>query len=132
MISLLSPALSAKIYVDSLRAYRIGPRFCGSGDISLARILNASPEELSADDRLLLAQVVGVSLDLGGGAKNNWLGVSETLVRGAPDALRRLVELRVLEIEVGIVDENSHALDRAYWPSRTLISRMVDQWPPSM
>ncbi|MEI6511254.1 MAG: hypothetical protein WCO25_04395 [Candidatus Uhrbacteria bacterium] len=130
MISLLSPSLGAKVYVDSLRSYKIGPRFCGSSDASLKRILDASPEELNVRDRPLLAQVIRVSLDLGGGAKNNWLGVSETLIHGSSDALRRLVELRVLEIEVGIVDEKSHALDRAYWPSRTLIARMVDQWPP--
>lgn len=129
MISLLSPALGARIYVDPARSRQMGPRMFRPGPESVARIL-AAAGDLRTKDAEILTHIVRVSLELGGGYGNDWLGVCESLLPGTLREIMRLVTLGVVDLESGLGSPNGIDTDRVYFPSRSLIRTVVQQLPP--
>lgn len=129
MITLLSPALGARIYVDPARSRQMGPRMFRPGRESVARILVAAGD-LNPKDREILSRIVSISLELGGGAGNDWLGVWEKLLPGTLGEVMRLVKLGVADLESGLGSPNGVDTDRVYFPSRSLIRTVAQQLPP--
>ncbi len=124
--------LLAGLFANSDRGYGMGPSFFRAGHASVARFLSAAPE-LDSAERAFLAATIGLSLDLGGGANNRWIGISSAhLSSDEIGVAQRLVGLGVLEHEIGLPDQNCHELHDAYFPSRSLVAAVVERLPASV
>lgn len=119
-------------YVDDDRKYAVPPGLFQPGYESVTRFVGAAPR-LTAPEFLLLNEVLTVSLVMTSASHNRWIGIStEKLSSSLHDVVPRLVELGVLEREVGIVDPNSHELDHAVFLSRTLVAAVANHLQSSV
>lgn len=121
--------LLAGLYADPDRGYRIGPKLFRPGHVSVTRFVEAGPE-LDVDARRVLSRIVGLTLDLGGGADGQWIGVCMTrLGSDEVTGVLRLVELGLLESESNVPDPNGHELRTVVFPSRTLVAAVANGLP---